>query len=103
MDYYEATNKSDMDLIWKMGLADCKANQNVKFIFEFETSGTPGSLINYVLDQINSSDKKKCVLETYTETKSVSRTGTGKNKVNDPSLYLKLFRILKPVATTQQS
>ena len=67
-----------MDLIWKMGLADCKANQNVKFIFEFETSGTPGSLINYVLDQINSSDKKKCVLETYTETKYVSPIVTGK-------------------------
>ena len=61
--YYEATNKSDMDLIWKMGLADCKANQNVKFIFEFETSGTPGSLINYVLDQINSSDKKNVCLK----------------------------------------
>ena len=33
--------------------------------------------------------QKKSVLETYTETKYVSRTGTGKNKVNDPSLYLK--------------
>jgi len=77
-----------MDLIWKMGLADCKTNQNVKFIFEFETSGTPGSLINYVLDQINSSDKKNVCLK-HIQKLNVSRTGTGKNKVNDPSLYLK--------------